>query len=96
MHLDDLGGMLDRKTAVGTTEAMTFVSQYFFITDENHVDVEFLGGLKRTFNAGGGTMIAAHRIQCDLHAKCWRHKRCTKVWMSKGGTRGLVACAGSL
>jgi hypothetical protein len=68
VHLDDLRGMPNRQARVRASQTATFGGENGFVTDQQHLDITFLGGLESPLNGRGWSMVTAHGIKRNLHS----------------------------
>jgi hypothetical protein len=54
--------MPDREAGVRTTETATFGGDDSLVTDQQHFDIAFLGGLESSLNGRSRSMVTAHDI----------------------------------
>jgi hypothetical protein len=60
--------MPNRQTGVCATETATFGGEKGLVANQEHLDITFLGGLKRPLNGWGWSMVTAHDIKRNLHS----------------------------
>src|SRR4029078_3343630 len=68
MHRNNLRGMPNRLAGVPAPETTTFGGENGLITDQQHLNVTFLGSLERPFNGRGRSMVTAHCIKRNTHS----------------------------
>src|SRR6478672_1453844 len=68
MHRNNLRGMPNRHAGVPAPETTTFGGENGLVTDQQHLNVTFLGSLERPFDGRGRSMVTAHGIKRNLHS----------------------------
>jgi hypothetical protein len=59
--------MPNRQAGVRATETATFGGENGLVTDQQHFDITFLGGLESPLNGRGRPIVTAHGVKCNLH-----------------------------
>ncbi len=67
MHFNHLGRMTYGQAGIRAAKTGAFLLQQSLVADENDLDIRFSDSLKRSLDAGNGTMVSSHRIKRNLH-----------------------------
>jgi hypothetical protein len=66
VHLNDLGGVLDRDTRI-EAETLEVIAKQRFIADQDHLNAEMFGGLESPLDIRKRTVVPPHGVNGDFH-----------------------------